>query len=107
MAEISWKNAKAGFSGIVDQAAAGEFVTITRHGKPAAVIVSVEAAEAARKALRKERPNLVRYLRNFPADIDLDDDVFARNPASSRDTRKLKHFLPFGVAVKSPDELLL
>ncbi len=85
MSEVSLKNAKAGFSGFVDQAAAGEFVTITRHGKPAAVIVSVEAAEAARTALRKDRSSLIRYLRNFPADIDLNDDVFARNPAPSRE----------------------
>ncbi|MCQ1833954.1 type II toxin-antitoxin system Phd/YefM family antitoxin [Neorhizobium galegae] len=85
MSEVSLKNAKAGFSGFVDQAAAGEFVTITRHGKPAAVIVSVEAADVARKALRKDRPSFVRYLRSFPADINLDDDVFARNPAPSRE----------------------
>lgn len=85
LSEVSLKNAKAGFSAFVDQAAAGEFVTITRHGKPAAVIVSVEAAKAARKALGKDRPSLVRYLRNFPADIDLEDDVFARNPAPSRE----------------------
>lgn len=85
MSNISLKDAKAGFSGLVDQAAKGEFVTITRHGKPAAVIVSVEAAEAARKALGGTRPGLVDYLKNFPNDIDLDDDVFARNPAPSRE----------------------
>ncbi|MBB4186455.1 type II toxin-antitoxin system Phd/YefM family antitoxin [Sinorhizobium terangae] len=85
MSTISLKDAKAGFSNIVDQAAAGEFVTITRHGRAAAVLVSVRAAEAARKALHKERPSLVQYLRSFPADIDLDDDVFARNPAPSRE----------------------
>ncbi|QFI69653.1 hypothetical protein EKH55_4779 [Sinorhizobium alkalisoli] len=42
------------------------------------------AAEAAKKALRK-RPSLVQYLRSFPADLNLDDDVFARNPAPSRE----------------------
>lgn len=85
MSEVSLKDAKAGFSSFVDQAAAGEFVTITRHGKPAAVLVSVGAAELARKALGKDRPSLIRYLRNFPANIDLNDDVFARNPAPSRE----------------------
>lgn len=85
MSTVSLKDAKAGFSSFVDRAAAGEFVTVTRHGKPTAVIVSVEAAEAARKALRKDRPNLVEYLRSFPADVDLDDEVFARNPAPSRE----------------------
>ena len=85
MATVSLKDAKAGFSSMVDQAAAGEFVTITRHGKPAAVIVSVGAAEAAKKALQKDRPSLVQYLKTFPVDIDPDDDVFARNPMPSRD----------------------
>ncbi|MCG5481787.1 type II toxin-antitoxin system Phd/YefM family antitoxin [Sinorhizobium alkalisoli] len=85
MSTISLKDAKAGFSNIVDQAAAAEFVTITRHGRAAAVLVSVRAAEAAKKALRKERPSLVQYLRSFPADLNLDDDVFARNSAPSRE----------------------
>ncbi|ASY66271.1 proteinAntitoxin of toxin-antitoxin stability system (plasmid) [Sinorhizobium sojae CCBAU 05684] len=85
MSTLSLKDAKAGFSNIVDQAAAGEFVTITRHGRAAAVLVSVAAAEAAKNALRRERPSLVQYLKSFPADIDLDDDVFARNPAPSRE----------------------
>jgi prevent-host-death family protein len=83
MAEISLKDAKSAFSSVVDQAAAGDFVTITLHGKPAAVVVSLEAAEAARVALRKANPSLVRYLQSFPADIA--DEVFARNPAKGRD----------------------
>jgi prevent-host-death family protein len=85
MTTISLKDAKASFSHVVDQAAAGEFVTITRHGRPAAVLVSPSVADAARKVLSKGRPSLVQYLRSFPADIDLDDEVFARNPAPSRD----------------------
>ena len=85
MTTISLKDAKASFSHVVDQAAAGEFVTITRHGRPAAVLVSPSVADAARKVLSKGRPCLVQYLRSFPADIDLDDEVFARNPAPSRD----------------------
>ena len=85
MSTISLKDAKAGFSNVVDQAAAGEFVTITRHGKPAAVIVSLSAAEAARKVLGGKQPSLIDYLKSFPDDIDLDDAVFARNPAPSRD----------------------
>jgi prevent-host-death family protein len=85
MSTISLKDAKASFSHVVDQAASGEFVTITRHGKPAAVLVSPGVAEAARKALGKGRLNLVEYLKTFPSDVDLDDEVFARNPAPSRD----------------------
>jgi hypothetical protein len=32
----------------------------------------------------KKRQNLVDYLRTFPRDIDLEDEVFARNPTPSR-----------------------
>jgi prevent-host-death family protein len=85
MATISLKDAKASFSHVIDKAASGEFVTITRHGRAAAVMVSVGAAEAAKKALGTNRPSLLHYLRTFPADIDADVDVFARNPAPSRD----------------------
>lgn len=84
MTEVSLKDAKSTFSSVVDQAAAGEFVTITRHGKPAAVVVSLEAAEAARAAMRKGHPSLIRYLQSFP-DVDLDEEIFARNPARGRD----------------------
>jgi prevent-host-death family protein len=78
MLTISLKDAKAGFSSLVDGAIRGEFVTITRHGKPVAALVSVEAAEIARKAMRK-RSGLVAYLRTFPG------GEFERNRAPSRD----------------------
>jgi prevent-host-death family protein len=76
---VTLKDAKAGFSGLVDEAIKGEFVTITRHGKPAAVLVSVEAADIAREALEKKRPGLAAYLRTFPG------GAFERNNSPSRD----------------------
>ena len=79
MSTVSVADAKAGFAALVDEAANGEFVTITRHGKPAAVIVSVEAADAARKALSKPRPNFGDFLLTFPGGVDL-----KRNPSKSR-----------------------
>lgn len=85
MSNIGVKEAKAGLSGLVDEAASGTFVTITRHGKPAAVLVSIEAAEAARRELGKDRPGLVAHLKHFPAGIDLGDEVFARNRTASRE----------------------
>lgn len=78
MPTINLKDAKAGFSHLVDEAIKGEFVTITRHGKPVAALVSVEAAEIARKAMEKKRPGLVAYLRTFPG------DPIERNPTPSR-----------------------
>ena len=79
MLTINLKDAKAGFSSLVDGAIRGEFVTITRHGKPVAALVSVEAAEIARKAMMRQRPGLVAYLRTFPG------GEFERNRAPSRD----------------------
>jgi prevent-host-death family protein len=79
MSTINLKDAKAGFSGLVDRALEGEFVTITRHGKPVAALVSIEAAEIARKAMQRKRPGLVAYLRTFPG------GDFERNDAPSRD----------------------
>jgi prevent-host-death family protein len=79
MPTISLKDAKASFSGLVDEALKGKFVTITRHGKPVAVLVSVEAAEIARKILEKKRSGLVAYLRTFPG------GEFERNRSPSRD----------------------
>lgn len=78
MSTVSLKNAKAGFSNLVDDALRGEFVTITRHGKPVAALVSVEAAEIARKVMGKDRPGLAAYLRAFPG------GDFQRNRVASR-----------------------
>jgi prevent-host-death family protein len=74
MSNVSVAEAKAGFAGLVDEAAKGEFVTITRHGKPAAVIVSVEAAEAAKKALMKPRANFGDFLLTFPGGAEVERD---------------------------------
>lgn len=79
MAKINLKDAKAGFSSLVDRAIKGEFVTITRHGKPVATLVSVEAGEIARQAIERKRGGLVAYLRTFPG------GEIERNPAPSRD----------------------
>jgi prevent-host-death family protein len=78
MRTVSLKDAKAGLCNLVDDAIKGEFVTITRHGKPVAALVSVEAADAARKAVEKKRPGLAAYLRTFPG------DTFERNRTGSR-----------------------
>lgn len=79
MRTVTLKDAKAGFSNLVDAAVKGEFVTITRHGKPVAALMSVEAGEIARKEIERKRPGLIAYLRTFPG------GEFERNPAPSRD----------------------
>lgn len=79
MPSISLKDAKAGFSSLVDEAIKGEFITITRHGKPVAALVPLEAAEIARKTIERKRSGLVAYLRTFPG------GEFDRNRKPSRD----------------------
>jgi len=78
MLTINLKDAKAGFSSLVDEAIKGEIVTITRHGKPVAALVSLEAAEIARKAIERKRTSLTSYLRTFPG------GDFERNRSPSR-----------------------
>ncbi|MCD2173169.1 type II toxin-antitoxin system Phd/YefM family antitoxin [Rhizobium sp. C4] len=80
MSTVSVADAKAGFAGLVDDAASGSFVTITRHGKPAAVLVSVEAAEAAKRALSRPTPNFGDVLADYPGPEDL-----ARSTSLGRD----------------------
>jgi len=66
MPTIDLKEAISDFSRLIDQASNGEFITITRHGKRFAVMVSVEAAEIALKALKNKQSRLAVYLRIFP-----------------------------------------
>jgi prevent-host-death family protein len=79
MLTISLKDAKAGLSHLVDGVITGEFVTITRHGKPIAALVSIEAAEIARKAMERQRAGFVAYLRTSPG------GEFGCNRSPSRD----------------------
>jgi hypothetical protein len=37
-----------------------------------------------RRTLKKDRPSFIECLATFQVDVDLDDEVFARNPAPSR-----------------------
>ena len=80
MSTVSVADAKAGFSSLVDDAASGDFVTITRHGKPAAVLVSVEAAELARRAMRRPKPNFGDALASYPG-----PEALERNASPTRD----------------------
>lgn len=79
MQTINLRDAKAGFSSLVDDVMKGDFVTITRHGKPVAALVSVEAGELVRNALEHKRPRFIDYLKTIPA------DVFTRNKSPARE----------------------
>lgn len=77
MKTMQLREAKAGLSALVDAAGNGEPTIITRHGKPAAAIVSVEDA---RKLHPERRRNFGEYLLTFPGGVELE-----RNPSPSRD----------------------
>lgn len=65
MKEVQLKDAKANLSAVVDEAIAGEPTTITRHGKPKAVIVS--HAEWLRLS---NVPSFARLLMSAPDGIE-------------------------------------
>jgi antitoxin Phd len=65
------REAKASFSAVVAAAERGEATTITKHGRPAAVVMPVE--EAAR-LYRADRPSFADLLREIPEPIETDRD---------------------------------
>lgn len=67
MGSKTWQlqEAKNHFSEVVDLAMKGGAQTVTKHGKPAVVIVSVEEYERA----RKPKKSLFSALRQCPADL--------------------------------------
>lgn len=65
------RDAKAGFSALVEAARQGRPTTITRHGRPAAVIVPVEDA---RKLYPEEEPSFGDFLLGFPGPLDIERD---------------------------------
>jgi prevent-host-death family protein len=70
MNTINLRDAKANLSAVVDAAERGEATTITKHGRPAAVVLPVEAA---RKLLKGDRPSFASLLMSIPsADFERD-----------------------------------
>ncbi|WP_421722816.1 type II toxin-antitoxin system Phd/YefM family antitoxin [Bauldia sp.] len=57
------QKAKARFSELLEQVSRDGPQTITKHGKPTAVVVSITDYEA----LRRQRPSLVDYLKSGPS----------------------------------------
>ncbi len=62
MKTVQLQEAKARFSALVDDAIAGERVTVTRHGKPVAVLVSAEEW----RRLSERAPTFADLLLSFP-----------------------------------------
>ena len=66
MNRLPLREAKASLSDVVDAAERGEPTTITRHGHPAAVVVSID--DAAR--LFPDRRSFLDVLKEIPEDIE-------------------------------------
>ncbi|WP_245413465.1 type II toxin-antitoxin system Phd/YefM family antitoxin [Mangrovicella endophytica] len=61
------RDAKAGLSALVEAAERGEPTTITRHGRPAAVIVPVDVA---RRLYPDEAVDFASFLMSFPGGLE-------------------------------------
>jgi antitoxin Phd len=77
MRTIQLREAKASLSSVVDDVMRGEPATITRHGKPQAVIMSFEEWERLSRA-----PSFGRLLMSAPID---EGDIPARDTQPARD----------------------
>lgn len=76
MRVVQARNAKAAFSALIEAAERGEPTTITRHGRPAAVLVSVEDA---RRLFPDPGEDFADLLLSFPG------GEFERDPEPMRE----------------------
>ena len=83
MARKSWsvQEAKDRFSAVVEAARRAP-QTVTKHGKPAVVVVAAEEYERLRKLERLKAPTFADHLLAMPKD----DGEFERASARPRDT---------------------
>jgi prevent-host-death family protein len=77
MRSLRLRDAKAGLSAVVEAAERGEATTITKRGRPAAVVVSVEDA---RRLYPSNRPNFADLLMSIPYPLEIE-----RDPSPFRD----------------------
>ncbi len=71
MRTIQLRDAKANFSALIEAAERGEASIITKHGRPAAVLMPMAQAE---KFYATQRPSLADYLLNAPERLAYDRD---------------------------------
>lgn len=71
MKHMQVRDAKAELSALIAAAERGEPTTITKHGKPAAVLVPVADA---RKLYPQSKPDFVEHLLAFPGGIEFERD---------------------------------
>lgn len=81
MTEWQLQDAKNRFSAVVDAALGGEPQCVTRRGKPAVVVLSVEEYERLRRNGKAAAPTFAEMLLAMPQD----DGEFERFPWKLRD----------------------
>lgn len=69
MQKVQVRDAKATLSALIEAAERGEPTTITRHGKPAAVLVPISDAE---KLYPVGRRTLLDHLLAYPGGVELE-----------------------------------
>ncbi|NDV87194.1 type II toxin-antitoxin system prevent-host-death family antitoxin [Aurantimonas aggregata] len=70
MQTVQVRSAKANFSALVEAAERGEPTTITKHGRPAAVMVPVDAA----RRIYPDKTDFAEFLMAFPGADEFDRD---------------------------------
>lgn len=72
MKSMRLRDAKASLSAVVGAAERGEATTITKHGRPAAVVVPVEDAQRLYPA---NKPSFFELLMRIPVDLEIERDT--------------------------------
>lgn len=78
MKTVALRSAKSSLSAIVDAAERGEPTTITKRGKPAAMLVPIREGE---RIYAVARPSFADLLMAIPSSLDFDRDPTPLRPA--------------------------
>jgi prevent-host-death family protein len=78
MKTMQVREAKAGFSALIEAAENGEPTIITKHGKPAAMVVPID--EGRKLYPQSSQKKFVDFLLQYPGGIELE-----RNESPSRE----------------------
>ena len=78
MKSVALRSAKSSLSAIVDAAERGEATTITKHGKPAAMIVPIQDGQ---RIYATARPSFADLLMAIPSSLDVERDPTLLRPA--------------------------
>ena len=71
MRTLPLRDAKASLSAVIEAAERGEATTITKHGRPAAVVVPVDQAK---RLYPTDRPSFASLLMGIPHPVEIERD---------------------------------